>query len=97
VRGGPGLWLQLRRPQVLTLLRRRAPHAGKLVLVVTHGGVLQAVHWLARGYHAPDKMRNGALNMLHVEGGKWALEVWNDARHLGGSGEGLAGGGVSGL
>jgi broad specificity phosphatase PhoE len=68
------------------------------VLVVTHGGVLHAVHRHARGYHASDKMRNGALNLLHVEAGRWALEVWNDASHLGQlhGGDGF-GGGASGL
>ena len=68
---------------------------------MTHGGVLHAVHRHARGYDAPDKMLNGAINLLHVEGGAWALETWNDTSHL--RQQGLAagrdafGGGASGL
>jgi broad specificity phosphatase PhoE len=70
-----------------------------MVLIVTHGGVLHAVHQHARGYHARDKMHNGAINLMHVDSGSWALEIWNDVSHMQhlGLNTVAGGGGASGL
>lgn len=67
------------------------PAAGRRVLVVTHGGVLQAVHLHARGGMYPGKMLNGSLNTVHIEGGKWAITTWNDAGYLQAAGCAAAG------
>lgn len=68
-----------------------ALHAGERVLVVTHGGVLHALHHHARGYMFRGKALNGALNELHVDSSRWALVRWNDAAHLQRAGAASAG------
>ena len=60
-------------------------HAGKRVLVVTHGGVLGVIYrWLndlpigAQRIAIP----NAAYNRLSTGPGGWAIDVWGDAGHL---------------
>ena len=60
-------------------------HAGKRVLVVTHGGVLDAAYRLAtnRPLEAPRDfpILNAAVNTLSCDG-QWQLKSWGDASHL---------------
>jgi hypothetical protein len=77
-------------------------HTGERVLVVTHGGVLHALHRRAApGAPPPDgPFGNASVTRLLVDqGGRWALLGANDSSHLGsgGDGEGAGfGGGAEG-
>jgi probable phosphoglycerate mutase len=64
-------------------------HAGQTILLVTHGGVLDAARRFATGM-ALDLPRdfelgNAALNWLSRTDGVWTIDDWNDQHHLGGS------------
>ncbi len=69
--------------------------AGRRVLVVTHGGVLQEVHRHARG-RASERLLNCSLGVLRVQGSAWAVVRWNDGGHLAAAGceAGGSGGGA---
>jgi probable phosphoglycerate mutase len=61
-------------------------HAGKCVLIVTHGGVLGVIYrWLndlpIASAHKVD-IPNVAYNRVAFNNGVWTLEVWADASHL---------------
>lgn len=61
-------------------------HAGKRILIVTHGGVLGVVYrWLndmpVASAHKVD-IPNVAYNRVTINKGKWELEVWADSTHL---------------
>jgi probable phosphoglycerate mutase len=63
-----------------------AQHAGQLVLAVTHGGVLDALHRYASSM-ALDRTRdfpiyNASLNWLRWREGTWQIERWGDISHL---------------
>lgn len=61
-------------------------HAGKRILVVTHGGVLGVIYrWLnelpiasAQKVEIP----NVAYNRVTINDGTWMLDVWADTAHL---------------
>lgn len=63
-----------------------ARHLGGMVLVVTHGGVLDVVHRLATGkpLEAPRDFTipNAALNWIAWNGTDWELIAWAEQRHL---------------
>jgi probable phosphoglycerate mutase len=61
-------------------------HAGELVVVITHGLVLDVLYRAALGI-PPELPRvhelvNAGINRLRYEGGAWHIEVWADASHL---------------
>ncbi|MDN0075331.1 histidine phosphatase family protein [Crenobacter sp. SG2303] len=61
-------------------------HAGRQVIVVTHGGVLDVIRRLATG-KTLDSPRdftipNAALNWISHDGQTWQLDDWADDRHL---------------
>ena len=61
-------------------------HAGKRILVVTHGGVLGVIHrWLNElpiaSAHKVE-IPNVAYNRVVFNDGNWKLEVWADSSHL---------------
>lgn len=63
-----------------------ARHAGQLLLVVTHGGILDALYRLVTGM-ALDRRRdfpiyNASLNIVCQRKGTWLLETWGDISHL---------------
>ncbi|HEX9390858.1 MAG TPA: histidine phosphatase family protein [Usitatibacteraceae bacterium] len=63
-----------------------ADHAGKRVLVVTHGGVLGAVYrWLndlpIASPHLID-IPNLGYNRIRVSADRWQIETWGDISHL---------------
>jgi 2,3-bisphosphoglycerate-dependent phosphoglycerate mutase len=72
--------------------------AGETVVVVTHGGPLNAVYNKATGQPAKFKMANCAVNEVHISGSAWAGTAWNDVEHLQGVGfmSTAVGGGSSG-
>jgi probable phosphoglycerate mutase len=68
-------------------LRRLAmDHSGQLVVLVTHGGVLDIVNRFVRD-NPLDTPRdflipNAGITWLSVSGERWTLEAWGDTAHL---------------
>ncbi|MDB5801025.1 MAG: Phosphoglycerate mutase [Rhodocyclales bacterium] len=64
-------------------------HDGQTILLIAHGGVLDAARRFVTGMplNAPRdfELGNAALNWLARVDGLWALENWNDQEHLDGS------------
>lgn len=61
-------------------------HAGKRLLLVTHGGVLDAAYRHATGMPL-NALRdfpiyNASVNVLRHGGSAWAIESWGDISHL---------------
>jgi 2,3-bisphosphoglycerate-dependent phosphoglycerate mutase len=64
----------------------RGRHAGRRVLIVTHGGVLDAAYRHATGM-ALSAIRdfpiyNASVNVMSHDGGRWKIESWGDVSHL---------------
>lgn len=80
------------------LERIAGDHPGGRVVVVTHGGVLQAAYRRATGAAAPGRAANCAINVVRIEGGTWAVVAWGEVAHLEGTGfaEAAFGGGLAG-
>lgn len=61
-------------------------HRGERVLIVTHGGVLDAAYRLATALplDAPRDfpLPNAAVNTLSHDGRQWRIEGWGDVSHL---------------
>ncbi len=61
-------------------------HAGEIIMVVTHGGVLSALfrHTLAIPLDAPRRFsfKNASINLFRYQDGVWGLETWGDIAHL---------------
>ena len=63
-----------------------AQHPGERILVVTHGGVLDALYRHVTGTPL-ERVRdfpiyNASLNWVHRETGGWVLQRWGDISHL---------------
>lgn len=56
--------------------------AGQTVLVVIHGGVLNACYRHAMGCSYPGKHVNAAINTIKIEEERWAVVSWNNTDHL---------------
>ena len=63
-------------------------HAGRTVVVVTHGGVLATffrhVHGIPLDVAHPIAITNASYNVLDHDGSRWAVETWSDNAHLDG-------------
>lgn len=61
-------------------------HAGGRILVVTHGGVLDAAYRHAAGMPLSASRNfpiyNASVNILSHDGGRWNVESWGDVSHL---------------
>ena len=61
-------------------------HAGEIIMVVTHGGVLSALfrHTLDISLDAPRRFsfKNASVNLFKYQDGVWGLETWGDIAHL---------------
>ena len=61
-------------------------HAGEVIMVVTHGGVLSALfrHTLDISLDAPRRFsfKNASVNLFKFQDGIWGLETWGDITHL---------------
>ena len=61
-------------------------HAGTVIIVVTHGGVLSALfrHTLAIPLDAPRRFafKNASVNLFKYQDKVWGLETWGDISHL---------------
>ena len=66
--------------------RLAAAHAGKCLLVVTHGGVLGVIYrWLNEMPIASAQrvaIPNVAYNRISIQPDGWKIEVWADTHHL---------------
>ncbi len=73
-----------RNMRCLEELARR--HAGDVIMVVTHGGVLSALfrHTLDISLDAPRRFsfKNASVNRFRFQDGAWGLETWGDVTHL---------------
>lgn len=73
--------------RVIGQLRRlAADHPAQVLLLVTHGGVLDVVNRFVRG-NSLDSPRdflipNAGINWLSVKEGRWVLETWGETAHL---------------
>jgi probable phosphoglycerate mutase len=65
-----------------------AAHAGKTIVIVTHGGVLATffrhVHDIPLEIAHPIAITNAAYNMLAYEAERWRVVTWSDSAHLDG-------------
>jgi probable phosphoglycerate mutase len=84
VEGGESLRTFARRVED-ALASLAAAHAGRTLVVVTHGGVLDVAHRLARGLplEAPRdfEIANASLNRLRFERDRFELVAWGDVSH----------------
>lgn len=69
---------------ILQTLAQR--HAGQTVVVVTHGGFLDAAYRVTTGVGIVQERRwdllNASINRIRHEGGHWVLRAWADVEHL---------------
>lgn len=84
--GGESLRQHLDRVTAcLSRLARR--HAGQIVAVVAHGGVLDLVYRRVHGVPMERQrdfpLPNASINWLVILGDDWRLESWGDTAHLG--------------
>ncbi|XP_020517632.1 phosphoglycerate mutase-like protein 4 isoform X4 [Amborella trichopoda] len=64
-------------------------HKGKRVVVVTHGGVIRALHKRAGPSRVPQpgKIMNASINIFHLSCDyEWIIKSWGDVSHLRGTG-----------
>ena len=68
-----------------------AAHPGQSVVVVVHGGVLDIINRHARGLplEAPRdfEIPNTGLNWISISEGRWTIDCWGEASHLGDAAE----------
>lgn len=83
--GGESL-LQLRERVTRTLHDLASRHVGELIVVVAHGGVLDAIYRVATGQDVNSprtwQLPNGAINRLLWTPQGFALVGWSDTQHL---------------
>lgn len=83
--------LQQMRLRIKAALEGLAMRGHRKVLVVTHGGVLDAVYRLATG--TPDEARrdwplvNASVNHIDIAGDTWHLREWGIVSHLRSAGD----------
>lgn len=72
-----------------TLAELAAAHAGRTLLLVSHGGVLDIAYRLAVGRDLAGPrdfpIPNAGLNWLEYREGKWRLLAWGEKAHLEGA------------
>lgn len=73
--------------RIMQYMQQLAEHyAGKQILVVSHGGVLEMVHRTASGKGLTGArdfpIPNAALNWIRYRDGEWEIEKWADQSHL---------------
>eukprot|EP00850_Spirogloea_muscicola_P002058 SM000008S22147 [mRNA] locus=s8:84100:85827:- [translate_table: standard] len=56
---------------------------GKRIIIVSHGGVLNAIHYHATGKGPPGRVVNASINIIRVSNDKlWSILLWGDVCHL---------------
>jgi len=65
-------------------------HAGKTIVIVTHGGVLATffrhVHDIPLDIAHPIAITNASYNVLDYDSERWRVVTWSDSAHLEGGG-----------
>ena len=83
--GGESL-LELRERVTRTMQELAARHPGELIVVVAHGGVLDALYRVATGQEVNSprtwELPNGAINRLLWTPEGFTLVGWSDTQHL---------------
>jgi 2,3-bisphosphoglycerate-dependent phosphoglycerate mutase len=83
--GGESL-IQLRERVIRTLAALAARHPGEQIVVVAHGGVLDALYRIATGQDVNSprtwELPNGAINRLLWTPEGFTLVGWSDTQHL---------------
>ena len=83
--GGESL-LQLRERVTRTMQALAARHPGEQIVVVAHGGVLDALYRVATGQEVNSprtwELPNGAINRLLWTPEGFTLVGWSDTQHL---------------
>ena len=83
--GGESL-LQLRERVTRTMQSLAARHPGEQIVVVAHGGVLDALYRVATGQDVNSprtwELPNGAINRLLWTPEGFTLVGWSDTQHL---------------
>lgn len=78
-----------------TLATLAAAHAGRRLLLVSHGGVLDIVYRLATGRDLSSprdfSIPNAGINWVELAAGQWRLLAWGDCSHLAGAMDEVAG------
>uniref|UniRef100_A0A5B7CBG0 Putative phosphoglycerate mutase-like protein 4 isoform X2 n=1 Tax=Davidia involucrata TaxID=16924 RepID=A0A5B7CBG0_DAVIN len=70
-----------------SLQRVAMKHIGERVVVVTHGGVVRALHKRAAPTEKMQgKILNASVNIFHISGEEWIIKTWNDVNHLNNTG-----------
>jgi len=84
VDGGESLAAFQRRVEAV-ITELAAHHAGRTLVVVTHGGVLDIVHRMARGMPLTAtrdfEVANASLNRLRFAAGRFEIVEWGDVSH----------------
>ncbi|XP_059638235.1 phosphoglycerate mutase-like protein 4 [Cornus florida] len=74
---------QLYQRGTSSLQRIGMKHIGERVVVVTHGGVLRALHKRAAPTEKlQGKVLNASVNIFHLSGEEWIVKIWGDINHL---------------
>lgn len=77
------------RMRVKAALESIAGRGQKQVIVVTHGGVLDAAYRIAEGIddRAPRAwvLANAGINRIEIDAGRWRLGAWGEVAHLAGA------------
>lgn len=55
---------------------------GQMILLVLHGGVLNACYRHAMKHTYAGRHVNAAINIVRIEGASWGVVEWNDTSHL---------------
>ena len=61
-------------------------HMGERLVLVTHGGVLDALYRFVLGIALEQPREfpiyNASLNVVHLDDARWSIERWGDISHL---------------
>ena len=68
------------------LLSLHQQHCGQTIMIVAHGGVLDAAYRIASGQSLQEQrmvlVPNASLNWISFDGQSWSIERWADTSHL---------------
>uniref|UniRef100_A0A5B7AN45 Putative phosphoglycerate mutase-like protein 4 n=1 Tax=Davidia involucrata TaxID=16924 RepID=A0A5B7AN45_DAVIN len=66
-----------------SLQRIGTKHKGERVVVVTHGGVIEALYKRGSPSGRPGGVLNASFNIFHLfDGDSWTIKTWGDVSHL---------------
>lgn len=80
--GGGESLQQLTKRAENALERIAGAHKGEQIVVVSHGGFMNAAYNRAKGTLRGARSANCSLGVLQVQGKSWLIESWNHTSHL---------------